>query len=177
MRKATGQTRIHHQELFHLVLIAGSYHDKLATIVLHAFHQRVDSFLAILVTTITERIGFINEQDAAHRLVTHIINNLRGFTHVLSDQSGTTGLNDAGCGKDLHSLKYLTHLTCNRGLTCSWITCQDKVHSHLLHLAGSHRCTLLHEHTLYGQTTDGILNGTHADKFIQFIKHLFERTG
>ena len=83
--ETTGQSGIHHQELLHLVLIAGSYHHKFTTIVLHTLHQCVDSFLTILVTTVTESIGLIDEEDTTHRLVTHAVDNLGSLTHVFAD--------------------------------------------------------------------------------------------
>ena len=177
MGKTAGQSRIHHEEFLHLVLITGCYHDKLATVVLHSLHQRIDGFLTILVSTVAERVSLVNKQDAAHRLVAHIVDNLRCLTHVLTDECGTAGLQHTRRRQNLHRLEYLTHLPGYGCLTRSRITRQDEVHGQLLYPTGTHRGTLLHKHTLYSQTTDRVLHRTHADELIQFVKHLIQRTG
>ena len=46
----------------------------------------------------------------------------------------------------------------------------------MLNITSPHRSTLFHEHALYGQTTNRVLNRTHTDKLIEFIENLIERT-
>ena len=47
----------------------------------------------------------------------------------------------------------------------------------MLYISGSHSCTLLHEHALHGETTNQVLYRAHADKPVQFVEHLVQRTG
>ena len=59
--ETAGKTWVYLHKLLHLILISSGNHNKLTTIVLHSFHQGVDSFLTIHITSITEGIGLINE--------------------------------------------------------------------------------------------------------------------
>ena len=63
-------------EAAHLVGIAGDDHDDAVAIVLHEFQQRVDRFLAEVVTRAAgarrQRIGFVDEQDAVERLAAFV---------------------------------------------------------------------------------------------------------
>ena len=126
--KAACQTRIRLEEGIHLILITGSNHHELTTIVLHPLHQRIDGFLTILVSTFAEGVSLVDEEDTANSLIADLINDLRRLTHILADQCGTTYLQNTGCRQDVHRLKNLTHLPRKACLARSRITCQHEVH-------------------------------------------------
>ena len=176
MCESAGQSGIHHQELFHLVLIACSYHNKLSAIVLHTLHQGVDGLLAVHVASIAQRVCLVNEQYSAHSLVTHAVDNLRSLSHILSYESSTTGLYHARSWQDIHCLEYLTHLTGYRCLTCTWVTSKDEVHCHLLNISSAHSCALLHEHALYSEPTDRILDAAHTNELFELVENNVEWT-
>ena len=176
MRKATGQTRIDSQEVLHLVLIASGDDHKLAAIVLHALHQRIDGLLAVHVVVGRQRIGLIDEEDATHGLVAHAVDNLGSLAHILTHQGSPAGLDDTAGGQDIHRLQHLAHLAGDTGLSCTRITRQDEVHRQLLDAACTHSGTLLDKHALYGQTTYHILHRAHANELVEFVEHLIDRT-
>ena len=176
VRETTGQSWIDSKEIFHLITITCCNDNKLSTVVLHTFHQRINSLPTVWIILCRQCIGLVYKQDTAHRLITHIINYLGSFTHIFTYKSSTTGFYDSAGWKNLHRLKDLTHFTSNRSFTSTRITSKNKIHGHLLNFTGTHCCTLFHKHTLNSQTTNHILDRKHTNKVIEFVEYLIKRT-
>src|SRR5574344_1002152 len=176
MSESACQTWIDCHEFIHLVFIASHDHHKFATVVFHTLHQGIYSFLAVSVVAVTQRIGLIHKEDTAHGLIAHVVHYLRRLTHILTHQCSTTSFHHMRCRQDFQTLQHFAHLAGYRGLSCTWVTGEHKVHRHLLYFAYACFRTLLHKHRLHGEASDHILHRAHAHKVIEFIEHFIQRT-
>ena len=90
--------------------VAGDDHDDAVAIVLHEFQQRVDGFLAEVVTAAACRrrrqaVGLVDEQHAVERLAASLERLRRGLPDISGDQAGAVGLDDVSLAHDLERRK------------------------------------------------------------------------
>ena len=135
MSESAGKSGIDIEKFIHLVLVTSNDNHKLATVVLHTFHEGLYGFLTIGIIVATERVGLVDEEDTSHCLIAHAVDNLGSLAHIFAHQCGTTGFHDTVGGQDIHTLQNLAHHTCQRSLACTRIARKHKVGSHLLYTA------------------------------------------
>ena len=126
--------RIDTEQIVHLLTIAGSNDDELTAVVFHTFHQLLQGLrtLLVFITTLAQgcqRIGLINEEDSAHRLVTQAVNNLWRLSLIGADHLRTIYLDNVATIQISDGFQYLTQLTGNGCLTCTRITCQNNMNA------------------------------------------------
>ena len=91
-----GQARVAAHEPVHVVRVAREHDDQPVAVVLGPLEQRLDRLGAVRVTAgvpvVVQRVGLVDEQDAAHRGVDELVRLDRGRPEVLADQVGAVGL-------------------------------------------------------------------------------------
>ena len=97
LAEAAAQAGIAVDEAAHFVAIAGDDHDDAVAIVFHELQQRIDRFLAEIVTVAVPRgeaVGLVDEQDAVERLAAFVQCLGGGLPDIPGDQAGAVGLDD-----------------------------------------------------------------------------------
>ena len=170
--ETTTHTRIDTEQIVHLLTIAGSNDDELASVVLHTLHQLLQRLcsLLVLVTTLAQgcqRIGLVDKEDATHSLVAQTVDDFRCLTLIGTNHLRTVHLNYMTAIQIAYRLQNLTQLTGDGGLTGTWITCQHDMDARLLLFTQSALCTLYAVVNRKGYLADGLLDLVHTDITIQ----------
>ena len=135
--ETTTESRIDAEEILHLRTIACCNNHKLSSVILHAFHQFFKSLGSLIVPVATgiyrcKGICLIYKENTTHCLIAETIYYLRSLSLIRTNHLCTVYLNNMSAVEISYGSKYLTKFSCYRSLTCSWITCKDDVHRHLL---------------------------------------------
>ena len=120
----------------------------------------------------SQRVGFINKQDAAQSLVAEAVDDLRRLALIRTDHLGTVNLDHMSAVQIADGCQYLAQLAGYRCLARSWVTRQDDVHRQLFLFAQasfSPLQTVLHR---VSYLTYGLLHSVHADEVVQVVQYL-----
>mmetsp|Transcript_12289 Transcript_12289/g.21049 ORF Transcript_12289/g.21049 Transcript_12289/m.21049 type:complete len:465 (-) Transcript_12289:36-1430(-) len=105
-------------EALHLVLVASKDDDDVLLVVLHHVEQDLDRLLPVVtvVGRVVQVVRLVHEQDAAHRLLDHLLGLGRGVANVLANQVVARRDHDVAGAAVAHALQDLPHAQRNRGL-------------------------------------------------------------
>ena len=178
--EAAAYTRIDAEQVFHLCTIACCNDDKLATVVLHTLHQRLQSLRALLVTFATgteryQRVGLVNKEDTTHSLVAQAVDNLWRLTLIRAHHLRTVNLDHMATIQIADSLHDFTQLTGNGRLTGTRITSQHDVDTSLLLFTQATLCTLHIVVNSKCYLANSLLNLVHTNVMVEIAQDVLQR--
>ena len=122
------QSRIHLDELLHLVGVTGHNHHEPVTVVFHALQERIDRLLAVIVlSALCEGVCLVDEQNAVQRGIDHGVCLDRRLPDVLCDKPGAVGLDELVGLEYAQRLEHLGDDPCHRRLARSGIAGEHDV--------------------------------------------------
>ena len=131
------ESRVGAQEHRHLLGVAGDYADEVSGPVLKVRQQGVYGFLTnLVVVSLLEGVGLIDEQDSAHCLVDDLFGLEGSVSDILRDKILACHLDQMAAREHLKTAQDVGEQPCDRGLSRAWIACEDKVAFQLHRLAG-----------------------------------------
>ena len=115
---ARGHARDERVEVVHLLLVPSKDDDDVLLVVLHHVEQDLDRLLPVvaLVGRVVQVVGLVDEQDAAHRLLDHLLGLGRGVADVLADEVVARRDDDVARAAVAHLREDLAHAHGDRRL-------------------------------------------------------------
>ena len=178
--EAAAESGVDSEQVVHFGAVSGSNDNELATVVFHSLHQFFQSLCALIVAlaSLTERcqcVGLVDKKNAAHCLVAQPVNHFGCLALIGADHLGTVDFNDMPAVQIADSGQDFAEFSCNGGLSCTRITCEDNVHGHFLLFSKTSLCPLNTVLYRVGNFADGLFHFVHADEVIQIAEDVVQR--
>ena len=117
------------EEAFHLVLVSGENDNHAVALIFHFLDDRIDGLVSVkAVFTVDKRIGFVDEQDAAPRLLEFPFDLRSRPTDIHADKVAASALNERAAFQHSLFFQYFRQEPCNGGLRAARVTGEDHVH-------------------------------------------------
>ena len=173
--EAGTQARIGVEEFLHQVRVAGDDHDELVPVVLHGLQDRVDSLLAEIALSLIggKRVGFVDEQDPAHRAVDHFLRFDRSLADVAGHQSGTVHLHQLPLLQQAKRMVHLRQDTSHRGFSGAGVARKHQVLGDI-RLLQPHLLALQVHLLNVDQRGNLLLHRREADQIVQLLENLID---
>ena len=126
------QTRIGSDKLRHEFGRTRHDYQQITAAILHTFQESIHCFLSEIITALTagQRIGFINKQNTAQRLLDDLLDLERRLADIAAHQTGTICFDEMSFGKNAQTIVYLGNQTCHRCFAGTGIPIKDHVQGH-----------------------------------------------
>ena len=120
-------------ELLHQSVVSGHDHDQVVAVILHGLQKRVNGLLAEVVFALSggQRIGFVDEQHAAHGGLDHLGGLLGRLAHVSGHQTGAIHLHKLPLGQQVQAVIDARHQPGDHGLAGARIAGKHHVQAHV----------------------------------------------
>ena len=175
--ETTSEARIYTEQIFHLHPITGSNDHELSAIVLHPFHQFLQSLSPLIITFScstqgSQCISLVNKKDSSLCLIAESVYDLWCLTLIRTHHLRTVYFHDMTTIKIADGSQYLSKFTSNCRLTSTGITRQDDVHTHLFLFSQATFRTLYAVLHSIGNLAHSTFHLIHADEEIKIFENL-----
>src|SRR5687768_17030769 len=115
------KTRVRADKSFHFVWVAGDDDDEPIAIVLHAFEERLDGFIAEILLGFGEAVGFVDEEHAVESAVDDGVGARGSLADVFRDERGAVALDQVAFAQNAERFIDASHEARDSRLAGAWV--------------------------------------------------------